>query len=162
MMASLLFPHVLLWNVSVGALDLWWSCILVCGFPTTRRLWGGEGGGRYGLLWFVPLLAAFVTIDISRRAERQFCRAIAHFCRSYKIVLHISLEELASEFTKCKIFRGNPLNWTCRGEILHRIINLVGRVLKDHIVPPCHGQGLLLPNQVAQSSIHAGNEHFQG
>ena len=39
----------------------------------------------------------------------------------------------------------------------------VGRDLKDHLVPtPCHGQGHLPPDQVAQSPSKPGLEHFQG
>jgi len=39
----------------------------------------------------------------------------------------------------------------------------VGRDLKDHLVPtPCHEQGHLPLDQVAQSSIQPGLEHFQG
>jgi len=39
----------------------------------------------------------------------------------------------------------------------------VGRDLKDHPVPtPCHEKGYLPLDQVAQSSIQPGLEHFQG
>jgi len=39
----------------------------------------------------------------------------------------------------------------------------VGRHLKAHLVPtPCHEQGHLPPDQVAQSSIQPGLEHCQG
>jgi len=39
----------------------------------------------------------------------------------------------------------------------------VGRDLKDHLVPnPCHEQGHLPLDQVAQSSIQPGPEHCQG
>jgi len=39
----------------------------------------------------------------------------------------------------------------------------VGRDLKDHLVPtPCRGQGHVPLDQVAQSSIQPGLEHFQG
>jgi len=39
----------------------------------------------------------------------------------------------------------------------------VGRDRKDHPVPnPCHGQGHLPPDQIAQSPIQPGLEHLQG
>jgi len=39
----------------------------------------------------------------------------------------------------------------------------VGKDLKDHLVPsPCHGQGPLPPDQVAQSPVQPGLEHCQG
>ena len=39
----------------------------------------------------------------------------------------------------------------------------VGRDLKDHLVqPPCHGQGHLPLDQVAQSPIQPGLGHCQG
>jgi len=39
----------------------------------------------------------------------------------------------------------------------------VGRNLKDYLVqPPCHGQGHLPLDQVAQSPIQPGLEHCQG
>jgi len=40
-----------------------------------------------------------------------------------------------------------------------------GRDLKDHLVPtpsPCHEQGHLSLDQVAQSPVQPGLEHFQG
>ena len=39
----------------------------------------------------------------------------------------------------------------------------VGKDLKGHLIPtPLHGQGHLLLDQVAQSPIQPGLEHFQG
>jgi len=47
----------------------------------------------------------------------------------------------------------------------HRIIECfgLGKTFKGHLVQrPCHGQGHLQPDQVAQSPVQAGLEHFQG
>ncbi|KAK4821027.1 hypothetical protein QYF61_012113 [Mycteria americana] len=56
----------------------------------------------------------------------------------------------------------------CHGDLCgvgghnHRMV-WVGRDLTDHPVPtPCHGQGHLPPDQVAQSPIQPGLEHCQG
>lgn len=39
----------------------------------------------------------------------------------------------------------------------------VGNYLKDHLIStPCHGQGHLTPDQVAQNCIQRGLEHCQG
>ena len=45
----------------------------------------------------------------------------------------------------------------------HRIIEWLEGIFKDHLVQaPCHGQGYLPLDQVAQSLIQPHLEHFQG
>jgi len=55
---------------------------------------------------------------------------------------------------------------TCEAAIsIHRIIEwfgLEGTLKIIEFQPPCQEQGHLPPNQVAQSSIQPGLEHFQG
>ena len=65
---------------------------------------------------------------------------------------------------------GSVISLPCRQISDHRLIESqnhrvvrIGRVLTDHLVPtPCHGQGHLPPDQVAQSPVQPGLEHFQG
>ncbi|KAK4821804.1 hypothetical protein QYF61_003833 [Mycteria americana] len=55
------------------------------------------------------------------------------------------------------------LEWVAQDYVqTHRMI-WVAKDLKDHLVPtPCHGQGQLPLDQVAQSPMQPGLEHFQG
>ncbi|KAK4818789.1 hypothetical protein QYF61_019135 [Mycteria americana] len=91
-------------------------------------------------------------------SEEIYCSETA-FCRKKKTGQAITRSVLILSECCCNSeYKGSV-------KLRYRIIERFGLegTFKDHLVqPPCHGQGHLSLDQVAQSTIQPGLEHFQG